>query len=292
MRRLSLSARIFNYLIIISLCFISILCILPLIHILAVSFSENAAVTSYSVKFWPIGFNTMAYTQSFSSNGFLVAMKVSVIRALLGTAIGMLLTLTAAYSMSKSNKVFKSRTAYSWFFIFTMLFSGGLIPTYMVVKYTGLIDSILALILPSAVNVFNLVVMMNFFRTIPKDLEESAHIDGAGHFIILFRIYFPLSLPSFATLTLFTLVWHWNSWFDGMIYMTQASNYPLATFLRALISSFDFTKIGINPEIFKYLSERALKAAQIFIGTLPIILVYPFLQKYFVQGMTIGALKE
>jgi putative aldouronate transport system permease protein len=292
MARLSPVSRVFNVIIIISLCAVGVVCILPLIHILAVSLSRNAAVTAYQVQFWPVGLNFSAYEKSFTSNGFLTAFKVSVIRTLLGSAIGMLLTITAAYSMSKSNRVFRGRTAYAWFFVFTMLFSGGLIPSYIVVKNTGLIDSIFALILPSAVNVFNVVVMMNFFRTIPKDLEESAFIDGAGHFRTLFQIYFPLSLPSFATLTLFTIVGHWNSWFDGMIYMTHAENYPLATLLRALISNFDYSKIGLDPSVLTFLSERALKAAQIFIGAVPILLVYPFLQKYFVQGMTLGALKE
>lgn len=292
MTRLSPGSRTFNILIMACLSVVGVVCILPMIHILAVSLSENAAVSAYQVTLWPIGLNFVAYAKSFTSNGFLVALKVSVIRALLGSAISMFLTLSAAYSMSKSSRVFRGRSAYAWFFVFTMLFSGGLIPSYLVVKGTGLIDSIFALILPSAVNVFNVVVMMNFFRTIPKDLEESAYIDGAGHFRILFQIYFPLSMPSFATLTLFTLVGHWNSWFDGMIYMTQSQNYPLATLLRALISNFDYSKVGLDPSVLKFLSERALKAAQIFIGAVPILLVYPFLQKYFVQGMTLGALKE
>jgi putative aldouronate transport system permease protein len=292
MLKMSPASRTFNVLIIFVLSTVGLVCILPMIHIFAVSLSQNAAVAAYKVTFWPIGFNLMAYETSLSSNGFLLAFMVSIERALLGSAISMFLTVTAAYSMSKNNHVFRGRTVYAWFFVFTMLFGGGLIPTYLVVKNTGLIDSIFALILPSAVNVFNVVVMMNFFRTIPKDLEESAYIDGAGHFRILFRIYFPLSMPSFATLTLFSLVGHWNSWFDGMIYMTQAQNYPLATLLRALIASFDYTKIGMNPSVLKFLSERALKAAQIFIGTIPILLVYPFLQKYFIQGMTLGALKE
>lgn len=292
MSRMTTPAKIFNVFNMVFLSLAGVLCILPMVHVLAVSLSQNHAVTSYLVKFWPIGFNLVAYEKCFASSGFLVAAKISVIRSVLGCLLGMFLTVTAAYSLSKTSGVFRGRTAYAWFFVFTMLFNGGLIPSYLAVKYTGLIDSILALILPSAVNVFNTVVMMNFFRGLPKDLEEAAFIDGAGHFRILFTIYFPLSLPSFATLTLFTLVGHWNSWFDGMIYMTQAQNYPLATFLRALIASFDYSKLGLDPSVLKLLSERSLKAAQIFIGTIPILLVYPFLQKYFVQGMTLGSVKE
>ena len=288
MTKMSLTSKIFNFLIVIFLSLLGILCVLPLVHILAVSLSENYAVTAHTVKLWPVGFNTLAYEKSLSSTAFLTATKVSVVRALLGTTVSMVLTLMAAYSMSKDDGRFKARGYYVWFFVFTMLFNGGLIPTYLVVKMTGLIDKIWALILPGAVNVFNIVVLMNFFRGIPKDYEEAAFIDGAGHFTILFKLYLPISLPSISTLSLFTIISHWNSWFDGMIYMTQITNYPLATFLRSLINSFDYTKIGQDPSILKYLSERALKAAQMFIGMLPILLVYPFLQKYFVKGLTLG----
>jgi putative aldouronate transport system permease protein len=292
MIRQSFGTRIFNGVNLLFLSLVAALCILPMFHVLALSLSSDFAVTANQVTFWPIGLNTLAYQKSFTSNGFLVAMRTSVLRAVLGSSIDMFLTMLAAYSLSKDGRVFKARGFYAWFFVFTMLFSGGMIPAYIVVKMTGLIDTIWALILPAAVNIFNVVVMMNFFRGIPKDLEEAAYIDGAGHFRILFQIFFPISLPSFATLTLFSLVGHWNSWFDGMIYMTNVARYPLATFLRALIVNMDYSKVGMNPADLKLLSERSLKAAQIFIGAVPILLVYPFLQRYFIQGATLGAVKE
>ncbi len=286
------SYRLFQYSNHLFLSLVALLCILPMIHVLAVSLSSNYATTTFLVKLWPIGFTLDAYEKALNSNNFLVAFRVSVLRTVLGTVISMTLTMLAAYSMSKDNRIFRGRTAYAWFFVFTMLFHGGLIPTYLVVQKAGLMNSIWALILPVAVNVFNVVLMMNFFRGIPKELEEAAAMDGAGHFRVLFTIFFPISLPSIATLSLFTMVFHWNSWFDGMIYMNQASNIPLATFLQALIAGFDYTQIGLNPADLENLSERSLKSALIFVGTLPILLVYPFLQKYFVKGMTLGSVKE
>jgi putative aldouronate transport system permease protein len=292
MLKLTFSNRLFQYTNNIFLSIVALLCILPMVHVLAVSLSANYATTSFLVKLWPIGFNLDAYEKALNSNNFLIAFRVSVLRTVLGTGISMLLTMLAAYSMSKDNHKFQGRTLYAWFFVFTMLFHGGLIPTYLVVQKTGLTNSIWALILPVAVNVFNVVLMMNFFRGIPKELEEAAAIDGAGHFRVLFTIFFPISLPSIATLSLFTMVYHWNSWFDGMIYMNQADKIPLATFLQALITGFDYTQIGLNPADLENLSERSLKSALIFVGTLPILLVYPFLQKYFVKGMTLGSVKE
>ncbi|CAM4396560.1 putative aldouronate transport system permease protein [Paenibacillus endophyticus] len=292
MLKLKFSNRMFQYANHLFLSIVAILCILPMIHVLAVSLSSNYATTSFLVKLWPIGFTWDAYEKALNSNNFLVAFKVSILRTVFGTLISMTLTMLAAYSMSKDNRYFRGRTVYAWFFVFTMLFHGGLIPTYLVVQKAGLMNSLWALILPVAVNVFNVVLMMNFFRGIPKELEEAAAIDGAGHFRVLFTIFFPISLPSIATLSLFTMVFHWNSWFDGMIYMNQANKIPLATFLQALIAGFDYTQIGLNPSDLENLSERSLKSALIFIGTLPILLVYPFLQKYFVKGMTLGSVKE
>jgi putative aldouronate transport system permease protein len=292
MIRQSPVTRVFNGLNLLFLWLVAALCILPLVHVLALSLSSDFAVTAGRVSFWPVGLSTLAYEKSFKSSGFLVAMRISVFRAALGSLVEMFLCMLAAYSLSKDGRMFKARGFYAWFFVFTMLFSGGLIPSYFVVKMTGLIDRIWALILPGAVNAFNVVIMMNFFRGIPRDLEEAAYIDGAGHVRVLFQIFFPISLPSFATLTLFSLVGHWNAWFDGMIYMTNVAKYPLATFLRALIVNSDYSKVGMNPADLKHLSERSLKAAQIFIGSVPILLVYPFLQRYFIQGATLGAVKE
>jgi putative aldouronate transport system permease protein len=171
--------------------------------------------------------------------------------------------------------------------------SSGLIPWYIAIKNIGLIDSIWALVLPGAVNVFNVVLLLNFFRNLPKELEEAAFIDGAGHWRSLWNIYVPLSAPSLATLTLFTVVWHWNAWFDGLILMNSPDHYPLQSYLRTVVIDMDsmFRSTQDLTDLAE-ISDRTSKAAQIFLGTLPILLVYPFLQRYFIKGITLGSVKE
>ncbi|MCA0755850.1 carbohydrate ABC transporter permease [Paenibacillus sp. N4] len=268
---------------------LAILCILPLIHVAAVSFSSSSAATANQVYFWPVDFTAEAYLRTLTNPSFLRSLLFSVERTVVGTLFSMLLTVTAAYTLSRS---FAGRSFYAWFFVFTMLFNGGLIPTYLVVTQLELTNTLWALILPSAVNVFNTILMMQFFRAIPKELDEAAHIDGAGYMRSLVSIYLPLSLPSLATLSLFAMVWHWNSWFDGLIYMTDYRKYPLATFLQTIIQSGDMRNTNIDPGQLQILSERTVRSAQILIGALPILIVYPFLQRFFVQGLTMGAVKE
>ncbi|GBG10528.1 putative ABC transporter permease, partial [Paenibacillus agaridevorans] len=185
------------------------------------------------------------------------------------------------------------RTKYVWYFVITMFFGGGVIPTYIIVKETMLLNTIWALIIPGALNVWSAVLMLNFFRGIPKEMEEAALIDGAGHWSILWKIYLPVSLPSIATIGLFTIVGHWNSWFDGIIYMNSPEKYPLQSYLYTLVKSINFKMITAQDiSTLQNLSEKTLRTAQIFLGALPIMLVYPFLQKYFVKGITIGSVKE
>ncbi|MBE9918095.1 carbohydrate ABC transporter permease [Paenibacillus donghaensis] len=270
----------------------SLACILPLVHILAVSFSAKEPANANLVGLWPIGFNTDAYAQTFSNTNFLRSMLVSVERVVLGTGIGMLVTVLTAYPLSKINTRFRGRAAYTWFFVFTMLFNGGLIPTYIVVQRLHLMNSIWALVLPGVVSAWNIVLLLNFFKTVPRELEEASLIDGANHFKTLLYIYVPISMPSLATLSLFTMVAHWNSWFDGMIYLTETKKWPLSTLLQTIVVTEDFSKINLQPEDVKLISNQTVKASQIFIGAIPILLVYPFLQKYFVKGMVLGAVKE
>lgn len=280
---------VFNHLFLIIL---SLLCILPLMHVLAVSFSGKSAATANIVNLWPVDFTLESYEKTIDNPAFIRALLYSVYRTLLGTAIGMGVIIFAGYALSKRNAAFKSRNVYMWFFVFTMLFSGGLVPGYILITNLNLINTIWALVLPSALSVYNMILLMNFFRTIPAELEEAALIDGAGLFRILFSIHLPVSMPALATITLFTLVGHWNSWFDGLIYMMDTKKYPLATFLQTVVVQQDFSKMSINPQDMENLSQRTVKAAQIFIGALPILLVYPFLQKYFVKGIVLGAVKE
>mgnify|MGYP000930961188 CR=1 FL=1 len=268
------------------------MCILPMIHILAVSFSASAPANSHLVGLWPKGFNTDSYAKTIDNVNFLRALVIAVIRTALGTAITMTVITLGGYALSKDNRYFRSRTAYSWFFVFTMLFNGGVVPSYILIRNLQLMDTIWALVLPGAVQVFNMILLMNFFRTTPKELEEAAFIDGAGHFRILTLVYLPLALPALATLSLFSIVGNWNAWFDGLLYINDYRNYPLATFLQTIIVQQDFNKITPDINELKNISQRTVKAAQIFIGMLPVLVVYPYLQRYFVKGIVLGAIKE
>ncbi|WJH37521.1 carbohydrate ABC transporter permease [Paenibacillus aurantius] len=272
---------------------LSLLCILPLIHIAAISFSSNLAASSGQVSLWPVDFTTDAYHFVLGKPDFLHSLAVTLKRVAIGVPINLLLTLLMAYPLSKEQRVFPWRTAYAWFVVFTMLFHGGLIPLYMTVRETGILNTIWALILPGAVPVFNVVLVLNFFRQLPKELEEAAFIDGAGHWTMLAKVFVPLSLPVLATITLFSTVGHWNAWFDGMIFMKSPEHYPLQTYLRTIIIKLDFTSLGSEDAIreAENISERTTRAAQIFLGSLPILLVYPFLQKYFMKGMVLGSVK-
>lgn len=295
MHRPTMSRRLFVLLNTLLLTTITVLGIIPFIHLLSISLSSNTAAMAGEVKLWPVGFNVDAYRYLGEKVEFFLSFGVSLERVVLGTAVNMFLIFITAYPLSKSREQFKHRTLYVWFFAITMFFGGGLIPTYITVKNTGLIDSIWALILPGALNVWNMVLMLNFFRTIPKELDEAATIDGAGYWRVLWSIYLPVSLPSIATIGLFTIVGHWNSWFDGILYLNSPEKYPLQTYLSTLIMSINSQMTSISIEQLKAmenLSEKTLRTAQIFMGALPIMLVYPFLQKYFVKGITVGSVKE
>ena len=285
---------VINYIV---LTVISLTCILPFINLLAVSFSDKTAVAANAVTFWPVGFNTAAYDFILSNDQFLRALWISVQRTVLGVLVNIALIVFTAYPLSKSKQDFRLRNVFSWYFVVTILFSGGLIPTYMVVKYTGLMDTIWALILPGAVQVFNMLVVMNYMRSLPKELEEAAYIDGAGHFQTLFNVILPVCTPTLATVTLFSFVGHWNSWYDGMIYMNTVEKYPLQTYLQTIVISpeaFFRNATNISAELGNFLnlvSARTTNAAQLFLATIPILCVYPFLQKYFTTGLVMGSVK-
>ncbi len=277
------------------LTFLTLASMFPILHILALSFSSSGAEKAGLVTFFPVEFTFKSYGFIFENNQFLISIWNSIKRVGLGVIINMALTVLVAYPLSKESSAFPQRTWYAWIFVFTMLFTGGLIPTFLVVKETGLLNSIWALILPGAVPVFNIVLMLNFFRSLPKELEEASYMDGAGHLRTLWYVYIPLSMAGMATVSLFAIVSHWNAWFDGLIYMRGSSEYPLSTYLQSILRS-DALKISnlTLQEVLLYekISNRTTRAAQIFVTALPILLVYPFLQKYFIKGLVMGSVKE
>lgn len=275
------------------LCLLAILCILPLIHVLAVSFSDSVPVAAGKVTFWPVDLSLKSYEFIVNRPEFMRSFLITLQRVAIGTALNMLLTVMLAYPLSKDTSSFRFRTAYVWVFVFTILFGGGLVPWYMTIKYTGLLDTIWALVLPGAVPVFNVILLLNFFRSLPKELEESCFLDGAGHVRTLWSVYLPLSLPGMATILLFTIVGHWNNWFDGLILMNKPEHYPLSSYLQTIIINFDFSQVKQEDiAVLQKISTRTTKAAQIIVGALPILLVYPFLQRFFVKGIVLGSVKE
>ncbi len=286
--------QVFNYIFLIA---IALICILPFINLLAISFSSKIAVTGGWVTFWPIKFTTGAYGFIMKNMAFARSLGVSIHRTLLGVVINIVLIVLTAYPLSKSKSGFPARSYYSWFFIITILFSGGLIPSYMMVKYTGLMDKIWALVLPSALPVFSMLVVMNYMRGLPQELEEAAYIDGANHVQTLLKVILPVCTPTLATVTLFSFVFHWNSWFDGMIYMNSIQKYPLQSYLQTVVinpEAFFRNTTNMSTEVAVYLklvNARTTNAAQLFLATIPILAVYPFLQKYFTTGLVMGSVK-
>lgn len=294
----SLSRKIFLVSNSVFLLLVALLCIAPFINLLAVSFSDKVAVAAGEVTFFPVGFTTISYQFITNTSKFFMSLLVSIKRTAIGVPLNLLLIILTAYPLSKAKEDFSARSIFSWFFVVTILFNAGLIPTYMVVKSTGIMNSIWALVLPGALPVFSMLVVMNYMRSLPKELLEAAYMDGASHVQTLIRVVLPVSIPTLATVTLFSFVDHWNSWFDGMIYMNKIENYPLQTYLQTVVvnpEEFIRNNTDLSGNLSKYLSmvsARTTGAAQMFLAMIPILCIYPFLQKYFTNGLVMGSVKE
>lgn len=281
---------VFNYTF---LTLLAVTCLLPMVNQLAISFSSSSAVAAGKVGLFPVDFTLDSYKYMADKPEFWKSLAVSLERVLLAVPLSMFICVLAAFPLSRLDHEFPARKYYIWVFVVPMLIGGGLIPTYMVVRNTGLIDRIWALVLPYTVNVFNTILLMNFFRSLPKELEEAAYVDGATHWQVLLKIVLPVSKPVLATVTLFVIVNHWNSWFDGLIYLNSPERYPLQTYLQTQVVSAnlmaqeslrDIRQIGL-------ISDRTGKASQIFLAAVPVLMIYPFLQKYFTAGIVMGSVK-
>ena len=282
---------VFNYLFITLVC---LTCALPIVHILAVSFSAPAYASGGHVTFWPMGFSTEAYQFAFVTGRFTRAFFVSVQRVVLGVSINMFLMVTVAYPLAKSAAKFSARNYYMAFFAITMIFGGGIVPFFILISHMNMMDTIWSLVVPGGLPVFSMIILMNFIRGIPEELEEAAMVDGAGVFIILFRILLPVLKPALATVALFSFIHHWNEWFLGMLFMNRPENFPLQTYLQTLLVDFRSlmrTFSGDHMQLIQRLNERTGRAAQLFLGMLPVLVVYPFLQKYFAKGLVMGSVK-
>ncbi len=281
--------RVVNALVLVLL---ALICLLPFINVIAISFSDGYYVDANRVTFWPMGFNLGAYQYIITRASFWTSFATSLLRIVLGGSINLFMIILTAYPLSKDSSKLHFRSVYTWYFFITMLIGGGMIPNYLLISKLGLRDTIWSLVLPGALPIFNLVLMLNFFRQVPKELEEASLIDGAGHIRTLVQIYLPVSLPAIATITLFCIVNHWNAWFDGMLYITTPSRIPMQTYLRSVIIEMNVADMSADDyELYALLANRTVKCSQIIVATIPILCVYPFLQRYFVSGITLGSVK-
>lgn len=272
---------------------LSLTILIPFIHLLSISLSPSYVATTPGLHLIPRDFTLDNYGKVFTSRFIWIGYQNTIIRTAIGTIVQLLITAMGAYVLSK--KFFPHRTFWTFIIVFTMFFGGGMIPTYLLVKQLGLINRYAAMILPGLVSAYNLVIMRNFFNSIPEDYEESCMIDGANRFVIFFRIILPLSAPILATVGLWLVVGHWNSWFDVLLYIQDDTKFTLQIILRRIILSgtqqlVDMTTGGVFYEETNS-SPEGLKAASIYVATLPILCSYPYVQKYFVKGIMIGSLK-
>ncbi|NMO96426.1 carbohydrate ABC transporter permease [Paenibacillus lemnae] len=262
----------------------------PIYYVLVVSLSEGNAVMRGEVSFWPIGFNLSTYALIFEDPSILQSYGNTILYTVVGTAINVICTAFCAYPLSK--KEFYGRGFFTLLIVITMFFSGGLIPSYLLVQHLNMLNTIWALVIPGAISVWNMIVMRTFFQGIPQELYESAYIDGSSEFMSFLKITLPLSKPILATMSMFYAVGHWNSFFSAMIYLDEKSKYPLQIILRNMVVMGEMSnqtqELG---GVYAAVTATNIKYAVIIIAVLPIIMVYPFIQKYFVKGMMIGSLK-
>ncbi len=284
--------RIVDYLITAFLLLVGVTALLPLVNTLAISLSDKAAVSGGMVGLIPVGFNLDAYGFILRDDKFWQAFGVSVLRVLLGGALNFVLAVLTAFPLSRSVQRFPARNVFMWLFVFGMILNVGIVPWYLTISGYRLLDSIWALVLPGAVPIWSVILLMNFFRSIPKELDEAARMDGANPWQLLWSIYLPTSLPALATITLFSIVGHWNSFFDGLILMNNPDNYPLQTYIQQLVIADRPALHGGQAALLAQLSNNTLNAAKLFVAMIPILLVYPLLQRYFIRGIMLGAVKE
>jgi len=272
---------------------LSVMSLYPLLYVIAVSLvNEQEWTASGGFILWPKEPTLQAYRKIFEGPAFVTAFGISVLRTFLGTALTLAATTITAYAVSRRS--LPGRSFLLFMIVATILFNSGLIPSYLVVKDLGMLDTIWSLVIPGAVDSWSVLVLKQFFDNIPKELEESARIDGAGEFKVMTRIMLPMSVPAFAAIGLFMAVAHWNSWFDAMIYITDATRQPLQLLIRNLFVSVDLgaqfnSSMVTNPSA--RVAAESLKMAVVVIGIIPILCIYPFLQKHFTKGMYVGAVK-
>ena len=284
---------IFDTVVMILLVLSGLICLLPLLHVIALSLSSKGAALAGRVYLLPVELTTTAYTTLLKDNRFMQATLVSLERVLLGGAINFVLTIMTAYPLSLENHQFPARRIYIWIFVFAMLFGASLVPWYFVINATGIKNSIWALVLPGGLPVYNMILLLNFFRSEPRDIKEAATIDGVNPFQMMIRIYVPLAMPAIATVTVFSIVNHWNNFFDGLLLISSPEKIPLQTYIQTLTNTnITVTSSSITQEELEALTSlKTFNAAKIVVAAIPIALFYPFMQRFFVSGITLGSVK-
>ncbi len=290
--KISSGERLFQVVNVVLLTTLALLSLYPFVYVLSLSLSTAAAAQSTGLLLYPREITLTAYRMVLRNPDILVGYGNTLFRTVAGTAATLLFTCLCAYPLSQPT--FRYRRTCTFIVLFTMVFSGGLVPTYLQIRNLGLIDNRLVYILPGLVAAFNVIIVKQFFQEIPGSLAESARMDGASEWRILFQLYMPLSKPALATVGLWTAVAHWNAWFDALIYINDDRKQVLQNFLQRIVieNSTEMVSRGlVNPDLMQFTPET-LKAATVVITILPILLVYPFVQKYFVKGIMLGGVKE
>lgn len=281
--------RLTDFTITIFIVILTFICLAPVIHITAVSFSSNTAIYTSKVNLLPVDFNLDAYKSILSDPSMIRSLFYTIWLTLIATSISMFLSIIAAYSLSK--KRLKGRAFFMFVIIITMYFSGGIIPDYLLVKNLGILNSIWALILPGSISAFNMIILKSFFQQMPESIEESAYIDGANDIQVLTRIILPLSAPVLATISLFYAVGRWNYFTDALFYITDKKLYTLQLKLYQIIVNNQALDVSAVEGITGVSLPESIKAAVIVFATMPILLAYPWLQRYFIKGVMIGGIK-
>ncbi len=287
----SISGIIFDTLNTLFMVFMMAITLYPFLYVVFASFSVPERFIAFSgVLVRPLGFSTASYVSVFKNPHIITGYMNTLIIVAGGTACNMVATAIAAYVLAGKNM--RWRSTLTFICIFTMYIGGGLIPNYLLVQSLGLINSRWALILPGLVSTYNMIVLRTAFQGIPESLEESARIDGAGEFVILTKIILPLTVPTLAVITLFYAVGHWNSWFSAMIYLQDKTKHPLQVILREILINSQTNEMTVDDAYTaRYAASQTIKFATIIVATVPILLLYPFLQKYFIKGVMVGAIK-
>jgi putative aldouronate transport system permease protein len=283
--------KLFNVANIIVLGAVALICLYPFIYTLSLSLSSAREASRDGLHLYPAELSLTSYRVVLTNPNIVTGYINTITRTILGTTLTVLATCIAAYPLSR--REMPHRSLITFLIVFTMLFGGGMVPSYLLMKNLGLINTIWVLVVPGMLSAFNIIIVKNYFQSLPESLTESARIDGAGEWRILFQIYLPLSKPVLATVALWSAVGHWNAWFDALLYITDDRKQVLQTFLQRIVveSSTQMMELGITDANMQF-TGATIKAATIIVTILPIICVYPFIQKHFVKGIMLGGVKE